>query len=384
MNPPRYRVIIEGADGRDVEMHRFSFLKFGYSLNRGTTAELTLALKPASDNEVDKLDNLSTATLNSWIRIYRWEDRNDEATERLVWYGKLVDPSYSLNGESGQITLRYHDLATLLGRRLVPRDYSVTSATDASQILWNLINNSQLIQESGGTVVGDLGIVQGAAPTSKDRQPEKDLQNRSILDVMTAFSEYEDGIDWEITPTPRNQSTGIFNTYYAGAGEEYHKGQAVTIPLTYYVDAEHTMKYNNVKTVQVDEIGSEYANDILALGATIEEEQIYSQSENETQQLVYGLFQDVISETSVSEQATIDDKADEEVGARSKIPFNIKLSMLPLEAPRFGNFDVGDIFTFNFKFFDFRKFTREYRLYRFTVTVDDNEVETIDLELNNL
>lgn len=374
---PRYRVIIEDATGEYVQMHRFSSLKYGYSLNRGTIAELVMPMNS------DKLDNLTTATLNSWIRVYRWDDENDQSTERLVWYGLLTDISYGLDENSGNVTMRYSDIASLLSYRLVPRTYSVTTPTDASQILWELIDDSQSIMV-GGDVVGNLGITQGSAPASKNRQPEKDLQNRTILEVLQAFSEYEDGIDWEITPTPRNQSIGIFNTYYAGAGIQYHKGSVLNIPLTYHVGADNEMKYNNVKSVDVSESGSDYANDVLALGATIEEAQLFSRAENEPQQLVYGLFQDVVSETSISEQATLDDKASEELNARASIPYNIKLSLFPLETPRFGTFDVGDIFTFNFRFYNFRNFSRQYRLYRFTVNVDDNGVEKMDLELNNI
>lgn len=374
---PSYKVIIRNAAGENVEMNRFSSLKFEYSLNRGSTAELNMALVS------DKLDNLSTATLNSWMSVYRWDDPNDQATERLVWYGLLVDLSYNMGETSSSITLRYEDIASLLAYRCVPRDYSITTPTDASEILWDLINNSQQI-DFGGTVVGDLGIIQGAHPVSKNREPKKDLQNRTILETMVAYSEYIDGIDWEVTPTPRNQSVGIFNTYYRGAGELYHKAQEIDIPLVYYVDETNELKYNNVKTVDVQEVGSDYINDILMLGATIEEAQLFSQAENGPQQLVKGLYQDVKSETSISEQATLDDSAQEELNARNNIPFNIKLNMLPLQQPRFGTFDVGDIFTFRFKFYNFRDFTKQYRLYRLTVNVDDNGVETMDLELNNI
>lgn len=272
---PLYRVIIQDASGSYVQMHRFSSLKYGYSLNHGTIAELSMPLSST------KLNNLTSAILNSWIRIYRWSDPTDQGTERLVWYGKLTDVSYSLDDTDGNIVMRYSDLQSLLAFRLVPQDYSVTTPTDASTILWNLINNTQLIQDSGGTVVGDLGITEGATPSSKNRTPEKDLQNRTILDAMIAFSEYEDGIDWEITPTPRNESIGIFNTYFAGAGQKYHKGNIIATPLIYHVDETGEMKYNNVVSVNVDESGSDYANDVLALGATIDETQLYSQAENE-------------------------------------------------------------------------------------------------------
>ena len=370
--PPYYRVIIENAAGDYVEMHDFTSLKYSYSLNNAGYAELTLPLKSA------KVNSLTVAPLQSWLRVYRWSDRDDPSSERLVWYGLLFDPSYSTDSLTGDITLRYKDLAGILAHRFVPRTYSVTSLTDASQILWNIINASQL--ETGG----DLDIVQGAAPVSKDRQPEKDLQNRSILDVLIAFSEYEDGIDWEITPTPRNASIGNFNTYYTSASQPYHKGYEVGTPLTYFVDDTNAMAFNNIASVTIDEVGSEYANDILALGATIEDVQLFSTAENAPQKTIYGLFENVVSETNVSEQSTLDDKASEELSASETVPFNIVLTMLPLQKPVFGTFDVGDIFTFRFKFYTLRDFERPYRLYRFTMNVDDMGVETTTMELNNI
>lgn len=377
---PLYRVVVVDNNGDWTEMHRFESLSFGYSLNRSSIAELTLSL--TSEDVSSKLNELNTATLSSWLRIYRWSDRNDKRTERLVWYGRLFDPTYNITEDSGSVVLRYKDLAGILAHRRVSKDYTVSTATDASQILWNLINDSQSITYAG-TVVGDLGIVQGAAPVSKNRQPEKDLRNRTILDVMTSFSEYEDGIDWEITPTPRNQNIGLFNTYYRGSGQLYHKGHQNETKLIFHRSTDGTQKYNNISGIAVDELGSEYANDITMLGATIEESQLFSEAEDPGQ-LTRGLYQQTLSETNISEQDTLDDKATEELNARATIPNNIGLQMIPLQNPVFGTFDVGDIFTVQMKYYNFRDFSLPYRLYRFTVNVDDNGVETLNFELGNI
>lgn len=441
--PPFYRVIIEDPNGKQIVMKRFSSLKFSYSLNRSSSAELVVPIRSVNVTE------LTTASLKSWLRVYRWDDENDPGTERLVWYGLLTDPSYDLQSSDAKLVLRYSDLAGLLERRHVARDFSVTTPTDASQILWDLIEQSQeraylpvsgisgtfqygeritggsstesvdlVRQASSGdylmvrnptgalldgelltgddsgatataettnyTIVGDLGIVQGSAPASKNRQPEKDLQNRTILDVMQAFSEYEDGIDWEITPTPRNQSIGFFNTYYAGIGQQYHKGNEIDTPLTYYVDDTEALKFNNLQSVSVDEEASEYVNEMLILGATDGESQIGSSDGNAQQQIAFGLFEEIKSETSISEQDTLDDRAAEELASKSVIPFRIKAKLLPLQRPRFGTFDVGDIFTVRVRYYGFRNFTAQYRLYKMTVSVDDTGIEKLDLTLDNI
>jgi len=374
---PYYRITIEQPDGTVVEMNQFVNLQFSYGLNRGSTAQLTLSMKDS------KLTELSSSPLYTWMRVYRWDDPADPLTERLVWKGLLFEPAYTLSESLGTITMLYKDVGGILGHRTVDRDYSVTTPTDASAILWDLIDITQN-KMSGAVNVGDLGIVQGAAPASKNREPEKDLRNRPILDVLVSFSEYIDGIDWEITPTPINNSEGIFNTYFTAIGAQYHKGNIVTTPLTYFVNADNEQLFNNIKSLQVTESGTDYANSILALGAQIEEEQYFSESSDATQQEAVGLFQDTITETNITEQTTLDDRADEEVASRTNLPINIKLRMMPLQAPRFGVYDVGDIFTVRVKVYDFRDFTRQYRLYGITVNVDENGVEEIDLDLGNI
>lgn len=374
---PFYRVVIEGSNGQSFEINRFTSIKFSYSLNSAGNAEMQIPI-----NDV-KINPITTVPLTSWIRIYRWDNKNDPSTEKLAWYGLLYDVSYSNEDLQGNVSLRYRDIAGILASRRVDRDYSVTTPTDASQILWDLIDTTQS-KTAGGEVVGDLGIIQGVAPASKNREPKKDLRSRTILDVMQSFSNNIDGIDWEITPTPVNSSIGIFNTYYRGASELYHKGNVISTPLVYHADDTSSMKLNNVQSASVDESGGEYANDMLVLGATIDETQLFAAAENIPQKKAIGLFQDVKSITELSEQGTIDDRATEELNSTLNIPKNIDFSMLPLQQPRFGTFDVGDIFTVDYKNYHFREFTEQYRLYKLSVTVDNNGVEKMDLELAHI
>lgn len=374
---PFYRVVIRGANGQSFEINKFTSVKFVYSLNSAGNAELQI---PVNDL---KINPITTTALTTWIRIYRWDDKNDPSTEKLMWYGLLYDVSYGNEDLQGNVSLRYRDIAGILASRRVDRDYSVTTATDASQILWDLINTTQT-KTAGGVVVGNLGIIQGAAPASKNREPNKDLRSRTILDVMQSFANNIDGIDWEITPTPVNSSIGIFNTYYRGASELYHKGNVISTPLVYHADDTSLMKLNNVKSTSVDENGGEYANDMLVLAATIDESQLYAVAENIPQKKAIGLFEDVKSFTELSVQDTIDDRAVEQLNSTLNIPKNIDIKMLPLQQPRLGTFDVGDIFTFDYKNYQFREFVEQFRLYKLSVNVDNNGVETMDLELAHI
>jgi len=374
---PFYRAVIVDAAGDFVEMNEVTSLRFSYALNAAGSAELTLPIAS------EKVNNLTTTPLQSWLRVYRWDDKDDSSTEALVWYGLLFDLSHGNEDTNGTVSLRYRDIAGILASRYVPKDYSVSTLTDASQILWDLIDLTQS-KMAGGENVGDLGIIQGQAPASKDRQPEKDLRNRTILDVMQSFSDNIDGIDWEMTPTPRNSSIGIFNTYFRGAGELYHKGNVIDVPLTYYLDDVGRLKFNNVQSAQIEEVGSEYANNVLMLGSTVDETQLFAEVGNTGQKQAIGLFEDIKSETMLSEQDTIDDRAAEELNSKIVIPYNVNLTMLSLQKPRFGTFDVGDIFTFRYKVYNFRDFERQFRLYKLTVNVDRDGVEKMDLELNNI
>lgn len=372
---PYYRLALEDATGSEVELAKALNFRYGYALNDGSAALITCSL-----SDVD-LSDITTSPLYVYIRIYRWDDPDDESTERLVWYGKLFDLSWDIDESVGTVTFLFFDLASQLQNRRVDRLETVSTPTDASTIMWNLINTTQTKQTSDFVTVGDLGIIQGTLTASKNREPELDLRNRPILEVLISFSENIDGVDWEITPTPINNSEGIFNTYFTTSGALYHKGNEVQIPLTLYVDGTLEQRENNIKALSVQELGSSYANSILALGSQIEEQQYYSEAENEAQQKVVGLFEDVLSATGVSEQDNLDDKAEEEVNRRIQIPREISVDLLPLQDPRFGTFDVGDIFTIRCKVYNFRDFTQQYRLYKLTVNVNENGVETMKLDL---
>lgn len=387
---PEYRVVIVDIYGQYKIMNEFTSLNFSYSLNRAGNATLVIPVTSEDNTEptgAQKVNQATTTPFQTWIRIYRWSDPDDESTKRLVWTGMLFDLTYDATDTDAKVTLNYRDYAGILEARLVDSDFSITTPTDASDILWQIINATQQKTVTIDAVVynvGDLGITQGTLTPSKDRQLEKDLQNRTILNVLTALSEYQVGIDWEITPTPRNQAEGIFNTFFRGADEQYHKGNLIPTPLVYYVDADNPQYINNIQKIAIEELGSSYANQVRELGATTEDAQLISTASNDEQQHTNKLFQTVQQETSVSVQDTLDDKAEEDLKASQVIPRNIKLSLEKMQQPVFGTFDVGDIFTLQYKYYEFRNFTNQYRLYKFTVSVDDVGVETLDLELNNL
>ena len=134
---PYYRLALTDASGKEVELEKALNFSFGYSLNDGSTASITSSLKDA------KLVDLTTSPLYVSVRIYRWDDPDDGSTERLVWYGKLFDLDWNVDSAVGTVTLLFRDLASQLQYRLVSRIYSVETNTDASDIMWELIDDTQ-------------------------------------------------------------------------------------------------------------------------------------------------------------------------------------------------------------------------------------------------
>jgi len=368
---PAYKVVIVGSDSQSVEMHQFLSLQFAYSLNRGSIAQLTMSM------DDPKLTPYTTAVLQSWIKVYRRDNPMNNASEyKLVWYGKMYNRSYSGDQNSGQVTFFFKDLASLLETRFTAKGYQKLTPTDASDILWEVINNTQL------ETYGSLGITRGAHPTSHNRTAGKDLQSRNILDILVSYSEINYGIDWEITPTPYSQEIGIFNTFYRGDTYQYHKGAELSTSLCYRKGDFNVLHYNNISTFDIEEKGEEFANRVAVYGAATTETQLTGTSEDLISQASYGLFEAHPSESDVSVQDTLDDKSATYLAEYRQIPKSIKLKQRPLVQPRFGTFDVGDIFNFKFMYAVAFSFEAQYRLYQLTVNVGKDGTETMDLTLN--
>lgn len=366
---PIYRAVIETAVTDDyIEFNKFTSLKYSYYLNRGSVAELTCPLN------YEKVTVISKSTRQVWLRVYRRDTAND--SEYLVWYGKLYECSYSGDENAATLVMKFENVVNLLANRYVPSDYSVTTATDQSDILWALINNTQLLTG------GNLGITRGAAPVSKNRTAVTELQNRTIKDVMESYSEVIDGVDWEITPTPKNPAIHIFNTYFTTTGAKYHKGDTVTTPITYIVDNAGASSLNNASSFSITEQGKDFANSIKVLGATVDEATVTSTAQDAASITAYGLFEKVSQESTLEEQSTVDDRADELLSALSIVPLAINFKLIPHVQPRVGTYDVGDIFSVRFQYYDAVIFETDYRVYGIAITVDENGVENVSLDLN--
>lgn len=368
---PAYKATIIASSGEYFEMGKFFSLQFGYSLNRGTQAMLVLSMEDV------KLSAETKAIRQSWLRVERRDDPSDASSPyRLVWYGNLYSAKASGGPDTAQMTLMYEDLASLLGSRYTAKGYQVLVATDQSDILWEAIDDTQ------SETYGDLGIVRGSYPVSHNRTAAKDLQSRSILDVLTSYSEINYGIDWEITPTPYSSDIGIFNTFYKGDSYQYHKGEALTTILRYKVGTHGTLYNNNVVAYEITEDGEKFANRVAVYGAATTATQLTGTSEDVVSQSNYKLFEKHVSEPDVSVQSTLEDKSALYLNDFVQIPKDIKFTMMPLLGPRFGTFDVGDIFNVDFQHGTALAFIGQYRLYKFTVTVDNSGVEKMNFELN--
>lgn len=371
MIAPQYRAIIVSSSGEYIEMHQFLSLRFGYSLNRGSMAQITFSI----DDE--KLTQETTAVRQSWVRIERRDNPFDASSDFvLVWYGQLYNKKTSGDQNGGTVTMLYEDLASILKKRFTPKGYQVLTATDQGDILWDIINTTQ------SETYGDLGITRGAHPTSHSRTAGKDLQSRSILDILTSYSDVNYGIDWDISPTPYSQEIGIFNIYYNGDSYEYHKGSVLSTVLRYRSQEYGNYYNNNIVAFDVEEKGDDYANRVAVYGAAIDSTQRTGTSEDTTAQANYGLFETHVSESDVSSLTTLADKSSSYLRELKQIPKLINLQMRPLTEPRFGTFDVGDIFNVDIRVKEVVNLNAQYRLYEFSVSVDNVGKETIHLTLN--
>lgn len=368
---PQYRVCIESPLGDVEEMASVIEFEYSHYLNSGSDAVIVL---PIND---EKVTPTLIVTRQSYVRIYRLDNSNAE--EVIVWYGQVYDTNCVGDDISGKMTLYCENIFNLLAHRTIPYDYAVTTSTDQSDIAWNLIDYTQ------GLTGGDLGIVRGAHPPSKDRTAVTELQRRTIRDAIISYSTINDGFDFDVTPTmTQNTITPIFNTYFTTSGARYHKGGVLATPLVYHTGTGSDDSFNNIISYDFTEKGGDLTNFVDVDGQATDEVPITSSASDTGSISRFGLFQKYFNESDISEQATLDDKANEYLDLYKTIPLEIHLTTKSLVRPRIGTYDVGDIFIVDFHIWTARAFKAQYRVYGIRVKVTSDGVEQAKLDLNIL
>jgi hypothetical protein len=245
------------------------------------------------------------------------------------------------------------DYRALLGRRIV-WDGSTTEFADVDQetIAWTLIDDSQ------GLTGGDLGITRGIAQaTGVTRTLEVDT-GKNLGEQITVLAELDDGFDWAITPDL------TYKVWYPQRGTD----QGVVLDYGGTVEA-FTRTLNP----------SDFANAVRVTG----HDQLLDVELRESDDIAIaaqGRFEAAYGYTDILDQTTLAAKAAWQIGESetARPAWTVTLRNGAWEGPdhlwvgdtallviRSGRLDVA----------------ASMRVYELTVTLDDNDTETVSLTL---
>lgn len=232
------------------------------------------------------------------------------------------------------------------------------TSTDAGQIAWTLINESQLM------TYGSFGITQGTITTSQNRTRLYEFAN--IRDALIQLSEVENGIDFEFTPSK------VFNVYYPSMGVE-----RTEIELIYP---------GNIKNLSITTDATQLMNYIVARGQGLGAGQLYDIRQDTNSQATFGLKQTVLDFSDVPDITTLQELADEQLRLY-KDPLEIlQLTLDGNIEPYVGSYWLGDrvmVTIEGYKRYD-HIVRRLYRIDEIDISIDDFDNESVELKLTSV
>jgi hypothetical protein len=164
---------------------------FNYVLNGPGAFEADLALRNSS------ITQAVLAPGQKEVRLMR--------NSTLVWAGYLWGARVEMRD---RVAIRAEGYLSKLRRRFVMNDL-IYNDVNQQTIAWNLIAHTQ------GLSNGDMLITQGAH-TGSNVTRDADycaLNHPNVASEIGAFTEFIDGIDFEITPTATDSTNKVFKTY---------------------------------------------------------------------------------------------------------------------------------------------------------------------------
>ena len=198
---PKYSVFLrDPEDGELFELLPKSY-SFKEELNREPTAKVNISFEAferlASALNTTVMAILSTSIMELYI----------ERDGVKIFYGVLssLDLKAGKEGER-DITLKAMGFFGLFSKRIAGIPSRIFSATDAADIAWTLIDESQ----SSDNPYSDYGITQGASPTTVNRDRTYRFDNVRDSIVLLSNENLDTGFDFDIDKA--------FNVYYPTKG----------------------------------------------------------------------------------------------------------------------------------------------------------------------
>lgn len=324
--------------------------RFVKKRNRPEVIDITLSVDGISNylNDIG-LDISDVFRVNeNEIHIYRYD------TQEIA--GQIGYMNVGLDSQTA-ISVTAFGWLELFNQRITGILQTYT-AEDIGAIMWDLIDTSQ------NEANGNFGITQGTIQTSRDA--DRTYEYKNIKDALIQLTEVNNAPDLEFTPTK------VFNVYYPKIGTKRDD-----IVFTYP---------GNIIEIGFSQDGSKMGNQIIASGSGFGSDRLLSIAGDTSLQQGYGLRQKIVQYPDVSIADTLDSHAEEELRTWSR-PFTIpRLRINGNAYPEYGSYDVGDEVVIQSQ-----KYQRllepalgYYRIESIAVTIDENDFESVDLELSKV
>jgi hypothetical protein len=273
-----------------------------------------------------------------------------------LFAGRVVFDSSDF-GETVKETVKVDGWFNLFKDRYTSINRLFTS-TDAGQIAWTLISESQAL------TYGSLGITQGTITTSQNRTRLYEFKN--IRDAIVQLSEVENGIDFEFTPDK------VFNVYYPSMGVE-----RTELELIYP---------GNIKNLSISTDASQLKNYIVARGQGLGEGQLVDVIQDTDSQALYGLRQAVMDFSDIPDITTLQQLAGDELD-NFKNPLEIlQVTLDGNQEPYVGSYWLGDRVMVTLE--GYRRYEhivrKLYRIDEIDITIDEFDNESVGLKLTSV
>lgn len=258
---------------------------------------------------------------------------------------------------SSTISVRCFGYLNLLIDRYVTKSYDLSENWDAVDIAWDLIETTQ------SQTNGDLGMSQGAQQTTTV-QRERNYDRQNVKDAIVNLTKLVTGnFDFEFTYDRQ------FNTYEQ-IGSDRHLELQFIYP-------------GNIRAVSVPRDGTALYNKIYGLGSGFGADQVISIQEDNDSQLNYGVHERITVFNSVVLQDTLDENTDGDLQQRKGL-LEIPTMTVSGEDFNLNEFGIGDRVTVQIDEHPFLATVAGiYRIEKISVSVDENEAETIKLYFDN-
>jgi hypothetical protein len=265
----------------------------------------------------------------------------------------------SASGDDGGISVSCIELFHILSeKRYTSNSYT---STDAGTIAWGLINTSQ------GLTGGNLGITQGTINATQNR--DRVYYDEKIGEKIIQLTEVINGFDFEITPSIKTNTLSVFNVYAK-------RGSTITSFALEYGDG---LK-NNIQSWSRSRTLTDISNSIIVEGEGLGDARLTATVTDAPTISAIGLLEERSQAKSVTEQATLNQKADELIRVK-KAEQPIYEITLNNAYNDFGLYDIGDIITLRIKY-GYVNINTTMRIYAIEVTVSDTGEEVIKLTIS--